>query len=225
MKYLITFLFSFYIYQLSAQSKLGMGIVSSIDGTGINRQENYAVFGNIGYDDVGLGYQVGLRFRYQHHAKFSFQTGLSMFSHQLRTPTIYLKPRDVNDPFVPQSMALISTLKMIQVPLIASFYFGNKLKFGGSIGTSYNLVYRADHQLTSISNQQEKVQTSTNKINTQNQFVSIILAVGAEYSFKNIAIRAEPTGSYQVYFFNNDFANQNYNFYSVGLNLSGFYFF
>lgn len=227
MKSILTFSAFFVILQVSAQSKFGVGIVSSADMTSMIGADYYGIFENIKYDKVGLGYQGGLRFRYQLNSKVSFQSGLSIVSHQLRTSkkNVNFNPRQLDDPYIPTSFERLPTFRIIQVPLLASFYIGNKLKIGGTLGLAYNYIYRFDDKWILYNNVREWEYLNKQKQTSQNQFVSALLGVGVEYSIKKFAFRAEPTASYQLFYFNNEFANKNYNLYSVGFNLSGYYFF
>lgn len=225
MKFSFAFILFFVVSQVSAQSKFGVGIVSSADITGMIGNDNYVGFGQAGFDKVGLGYQNGVRFRYQLNPKVSLQVGLSMVSHQLRTPRIYLNPRVYNDPLLPNSFIRRPSLKVIQVPFLVSYYIGNKLKFGATLGLAYNYVYSINENTIAMYGNEEKEFNYKRKQTSQNQFVSALLGVGVEYSVKKFTFRAEPTASYQLFYLNNGFTNNNYNLYSVGFNISGFYFF
>lgn len=207
--------------QLYAQSKFYLGLISSVDITGMVRDDKYVVFGDVGFDKIGLGYQGGLRLRYQISSIFSLQTGFTMVSHQLRTPRIYLNPLSSDDLFY--SFVRMPSVKIFQVPVLASFYFGHNLKLGGTLGLSYNYIYRFDEKSIASFNDGEKEFTNTQKVSSQNQYLATHLGLGVEYSHNKFTFRVEPSGSYQLHFFDSDFANDNYRLWSAGLALSTYY--
>ncbi|MCU0441196.1 MAG: outer membrane beta-barrel protein [Bacteroidia bacterium] len=225
MKYLFTFLFSFYVCHLSAQSKFGLGVFTSFDATGMIGEGFYAMIGQDGYNRIAFGYQYGLRMRYQFNSTISLHAGISHVTHQLRTSRVYLNFRDKGDPLIPSSYIRMPALRMIQIPLMASFYKGNKLKLGGSLGFAYNYTYQYDDRAILYFGNHEEQYLVERKLTEKNQFVSGQLGVGLEYWATKFAFRVEPNFSCQLFYFNNTYANKNYNLYAVGLNLSSFYFF
>ena len=208
-----------------AQSKYSFGIVSSIEVAGIMKGENNTVFGDIGYDKVGIGYQTGFRVGYGIHKNLSIQTGLSFVSHQVETPKIDLNPASINDSKVPQSFYTVATYKIYQVPLLASYYVGDVWRLGFTLGATYNYVYRVNLNSFANFNDGQRTFTNTSKISQQNQFLSALFGIGVEYKQKKYAIRAEPTACYHLFDFEKDASQGSYDFYSIGLSVCGYYFF
>lgn len=223
MKKILLVLFIGFCMQTFAQSKFAVGLIGSADITGLRATPKGKDANAWFYDQPKLGYQGGVRARYDFTRIFSMQTGFSLVSHQMSSGERFLDPLDPNDPKVPHSYVSDNTFKCFQVPVLFSFYGGHKVKFGVTAGTAYNFMYRLNEEVTAYYNTYSREYKNTRKLTSQNQYLSVIAGVGVEYAYKHFVVRAEPTGSYQMYFFDNDFANDNYRLWSVGLGLSTFY--
>ncbi len=223
MKITVTFLLLILSVSVYSQSNIAIGLISSADITGLSQTPEGKKNGIALYDEPRFGYQGGVRLKYGFAKVFSVQTGLSLVSHQVGSGAVALKPLDQNDPDIPDSYESINTFKNFQIPLLFSFYTGRKLRFGVTAGAAYNHIYRVDEESTAYYKTHSQEFRNTQKLTSQNQYLSVIAGVGVEYAFEHFIIRAEPMGSYQLYFFDNDYANDNYRLWSVGLGLSTFY--
>jgi hypothetical protein len=220
----LLFIFSLvYCSVITAQSKLSVGLIASSDITGLSLTAKGKDEIGVTSDQARFGYQGGVRVRYDFNKLFSMQTGFSLVSHQMGPGTQYYIALDPSDPNVPTSIESNFTFKNWQVPLLVSLYGGRKIKFGVTVGGAYNYNYRQDGESTVNYQTYSKDYTYTAKISSNNQYLSLIGGVGVEYTHKRFIFRAEPTASYQVHFFDNDWANDYYRLWSAGLSFSTFY--
>lgn len=223
MKQILLIISMVYCSAITAQSKLSVGLIGSADITGLALTTKGEDKLNGFFEEPRFGYQGGVRVRYDFTKLLSMQTGFSMVSHQMGTGTQYYIAMDPLDPKVPNSCQSNMTFKNWQVPLLFSLYGGGKFKFGLTMGGAYNYVYRLDEASTVYFQSYSIDYKNTNKINSRNQYLSLIGGVGVEYIFNRFMFRVEPTASYQVHFFDNDWANDYYRLWSAGLSLSSFY--
>lgn len=221
-KLLLSILIGFY-FQTFAQSKFSAGVIGSMDITALSYTQKGINNTNQFYDVPKFGYQYGLRTRYDFTKKFSLHTGFSLVTHQVGSRKIYTNPLANGDSKVPLSITLNNNIKIVQIPLLASFYFGNNIRFGFTTGVSYNYIFRNNQHATADFWDGTRETKHTSKITSQNQYISAIAGVGVEYTHKHFIFRAEPTGTGQLYFFDNEFANTNFRLWSVGLALSTYY--
>lgn len=206
-----------------AQSPFLVGVAVSIDrcrlSNGYGQPSSIAKF----YTEPGLGFQAGVRLRYDATKRFSLQTGFSMVSHSVKSEKIELNYSSYSGFQFPESYQQEETNKALQVPLLFSFYVGHKWKVGFTIGPAYNYVYRDDLKIDIYFPSGVREFNYTHKVTSQNQFLSGICAFGVEYNLPHWAFRIEPTLNSQLFFFDNKSANEKYQLWSAGLALSGFY--
>jgi hypothetical protein len=149
-------------------------------------------------------------------------TGITFVSHELRSGKIELNSLNPSDPMVPESYQQNETIKSLQLPVLSSFYFGNKLKIGFSFGPAYNYWYRIDYRGYGYWPNETKEYLNTTKLNPGIHFISAIAGVGGEYNFRNLSVRMEPSFTCQLFCINDETMNNN-RLWSVGLALSGYY--
>lgn len=210
-------------FQAFSQSKFAVGLVGSVDrcrlSNGFGEASSISEF----YTQSALGYQGGLRLRYDATGIFSIHSGFTLVSHTIKSEKISLNYGSYQSSSYPQAYQQEETFKAFQVPLLFSFYFGHTLKFGFTIGPAYNYIYRDDLKLYAYLASETRELNYSYKLTSENQFLSASAGLGVEYNLPHWAFRIEPTATSQVLFFDNKRANENYRLWSAGLAFSGLY--
>jgi hypothetical protein len=209
--------------QSFAQSKLALGFVGSVDMCRLSN--GYGEPSSIGtfYTEPGMGYQGGLRMRLMITNVVSFHTGFSMVSHTVKSEKMSLNYGSLQSSSLPVAIQQEETFKAFQVPLLCSFYFGQQWKFGFTIGPAVNYVYREDRIYYAYYASETKTYNYSFDVTSQNQFLSAVAGLGAEYHLPHWIFRVEPTVNGQLFFFDNKRANESFRLWSAGIALSGFY--
>lgn len=206
-----------------AQSGFSVGVMGAPQLTGIRlTPEGYEMSKPLIYKPR-FGYEGGCRFRYDFNTVFSLQTGVSWALLQAATNRVTFFMEDVNNTTIPVFIKSDINLKYLHVPLACSFYKGNKWRFGFTFGGAYNSLSRSEETTTLDYPTFSRVFENNIDFKEQNQFISAVAGIGVEYVHQRFAFRAEPSGNYQLYFFDNEEANKNYRFWSAGIALSTFY--
>lgn len=169
-----------------AQSPVSIGLITSFDK--IKKR------GYFNESNFRLDYQMGIRVKYDFGGNFSLITGASLITE-----------RSYSEVFYPISIHNYSA----QLPLIASLYFGNKLRYGFSLGGAYTNFFRT---IYSIDN-------AISSSNYKEEGVLGLASIGVEYSIKKLTFRLEPNSS--VMFWNT--YQPNIDKSHIGLGWSAYY--
>lgn len=165
----------------------------------------------------GFGMQFGPKFKLDLGNNISFLSG---FVYQNFTTNLdFQELRFISAPTeVP--INLRDTWHIMQIPMQASFYFGNKIKFGASLGWALNYGYKNTGAATfkNVSSGEKTTKTYTNYNDVA--FISGLFSFGVEYNWERFAVRVEPNAAYSLTHLERSFNPEAFN---VGLGLSCFY--
>lgn len=204
-------LFSFLIFcSLSAfsQSHFSIGINSSIDYTGLQARPNFV--------EPWIGYQLGVRLKYDLNQNFSLISGFNHQNQGSKADYSQLKWAVVTDQ---TPISGVSFIKISQVPLLLSFYAGNKLRYGFNVGAAYSFLYRINSNITYQDKNSLSKETKSSTLGVSDQFISGLFSFGVEYNLNRTTIRVEPNMSYHIF----DVTNSPFNYLNLGLGASVYY--
>ncbi|MES2778448.1 MAG: outer membrane beta-barrel protein [Bacteroidota bacterium] len=224
MKRIIISLFMMLSVQAFAQSKWSIGVMVSSDITSMYTPSNGNSYAQ-DFDKPFFGYQTGVKGKIDFNRIISAQLGLSMVSHTIGNDRFTLNPLEAGDPFVPEAIQYEVDFKTFQIPLTGSFYFGDKFRFGFTLGAAYNYIYRQDNRTYGYFPSTTRVYLNTYEVTSNNQYLTAIAGLGVEYKIKQMLFRVEPTGSLQLTSLDNGYINDQSRLWSTGLAISGFYHF
>lgn len=191
-----------------SQTRFSIGINSSIDYTGLQVRPNFV--------EPWIGYQLGVRLKYDLNQNFSLITG---FNHQNQGSKIdlsRLKFQDATE-LVPKSVEGYN--KISQVPLLLSFYAGNKLRYGFNVGAAYSFLYRVNSHFTYQDENSLSKETKRYTTSVSSQFITGLFSFGVEYNLNRTTFRVEPNMSYHIF----DVTNSSFNYLNLGLGASVYY--
>jgi hypothetical protein len=191
---------------VSAQ-KLSVGLFTSFD---------YTSPIEVSFEKPGFGMQLGPKFKFDLGKNISFLSGFVYQNH-----TINFDFTEVQFIVAPTEQPINSrhTWHIMQIPMQASFYFGNKVKFGASLGWALNYVYRNTGAATfkNVSSGEKTTRTYTNSNDVA--FISGLFSFGVEYNWEHFAIRVEPNLGYSLA----ELKRNNTDVYHLGVGLTAFY--
>jgi hypothetical protein len=231
-KYPIVLILLLNVNQLFAQSKWSLGGSASVDYSYRFHENGGDIYfwegKTLNYYEYGqVGFTVAVKAKYQITKKFLIISGLGFWQNNYRTrniSTANLIPIDPNDPIpLPSDYDFEYSREYFQIPILVSFYWGNKLKLGFSAGTAIN--FATSQQMTSnfYFKDRPSVTQSTNLLDKSGAdllFMSGIIAAGAAYNYNNLEFRLEPTFNCKFY----DISPKSpISLWNAGLNLSVFY--
>ncbi len=220
------------VNQIKAQSKWSIGGSASVDYSYRFNENGGNIYfwegKTLNYYEYGqVGFTVVLKAKYQLAKRFSIISGLGFWQNNYRTrniSTANLTPIDPNDPIAALTDYDFGySREYFQIPVLVSFYWGNKLKLGFSAGTAIN--FATSQQMTSNFYFKDKpsVTQSKNLLDKSGSdllFMSGIIAAGAAYNYNNLEFRLEPTFNCKFY----DISPKSpISLWNAGLNLSVFY--
>lgn len=221
-KLLLSLLIGSYFHAF-AQPTFSVGVTLSPDINGLS--DTYFNSKNEGdfYYKNGLGYQIGIKTRWDFNNFFSIQTGISAVNQQLKTSKFNAIPFFPFTSYSPKPLyiKIETAYKSIHAPLLFSFYFGQNWKIGLSSGFALNYFYINRSNVTEFY-QDKIVETEfKNRLNTSN--ISGIIGTGIEKSLKKYTFRVEPTYGFPIFNINR-FEFYDFNkLWTLGLQLSVFY--
>lgn len=208
MKQLLLLLATLLCLTTFSQTPFSIGINTSLDVTGLQVRPNFV--------EPWIGYQLGVRLKYDLNQNFSLISG---FNHQNQGSKIdlsRLKFQDATE-LVPTSVEGYN--KISQVPLLLSFYAGNKLRYGFNVGAAYSFLYRVNSHFTYQDENSLSKETKRYTTSVSSQFITGLFSFGVEYNLNRTTFRVEPNMSYHIF----DVTNSSSNYLNLGLGASVYY--
>lgn len=191
-----------------SQTPFSIGINSSLDLTGVQTRPNFV--------EPWIGYQLGVRLKYDLNQNFSLITGFNHQNQGLKTDLSRLKFQDATA-LIPISVDGYN--KISQVPLLFSFYAGNKLRYGFNFGAAYSFLYRVNSHFTYQDKNSLNEETKRYTTAVSSQFITGLFSFGVEYNLNRTTFRVEPNMSYHVF----DVTNSSFNYLNLGLGAFVYY--
>jgi hypothetical protein len=204
------------------QSKVSLGMIGSVDVTALSP---------MGGTMPSMGYQSGIRVRYQFTKVFSMQTGISFVSHQLASGKQEIdrsgwQPIVAPSPDGLQAFEVNHQIQLLKVPVLGSFYFGDKWKVGFTTGISYYHTLKVNEE--QIRYYESHTETEHSTRDTYRGFSESVwgaLGAGVEYQTRRLSFRIEPMANYQLLGWSKISTLNLTSLWSVGLNMAMFYHF
>ncbi|MFZ4798868.1 MAG: outer membrane beta-barrel protein [Bacteroidia bacterium] len=228
MKNIITFFLIIATSQVFSQSKWNIGAGASLDYCYRFNEKGNDIFFMDGstlndYEKAGLGYTLGLKVKYDFTKHFSILSGIGFWQNNYQSRKIYLEKAVPNDPNVPDNFYWSYKKEYLQVPLLASFYLGNKIKFGVTTGFALNFsTFQERKEYAEFNNGTLRSYTKNELDKSGNNllFTSGIIGLGAAYNYKKMQFILEPTFNCKLF----DISPKTELYlWNAGLNLSVFY--
>lgn len=181
------------------------------NGKSINEMENH-----------GTGFTLGLKAKYNLTKNVSLMSGIGFWQNNYESSTI-ITTQSINPDF-PYKYNWSYRKEYFQLPISASFYFGENLKFGATIGLAVNfstLQSRTEYSEYINGTSKTYIKGEIDKSTGKNiLFTSGILGVGASYSYKQFEFRFEPTYNCKIFDIS---PKTDLYLWNLGTNLSVFY--
>lgn len=191
-----------------SQTPFSIGINSSLDFTGLQARPNFV--------EPWIGYQLGVRLKYDLNQNFSLISGFNHQNQGSKADLSRLRYKDATD-LTPISVE--SYDKISQVPLLLSFYTGNKLKYGFNVGAAYSFSYRVNSHITYQDKNNLNKETKRYTTAVSSQFISGLFSFGVEYNLNRTTFRVEPNMAYNIL----DVTSASINYLNLGLGASVYY--
>ncbi len=191
-----------------SQTPFSIGINSSLDFTGLQARPNFV--------EPWIGYQLGVRLKYDLNQNFSLISGFNHQNQGSKADLSRLRYRDATD-LTPISVE--SYDKISQVPLLLSFYTGNKLKYGFNVGAAYSFSYRVNSHITYQDKNNLNKETKRYTTAVSSQFISGLFSFGVEYNLNRTTFRVEPNMAYNIL----NVTSASVNYLNLGLGASVYY--
>lgn len=215
--------------QIAAQNKWSLGGSASLDYS--YRHNQFGDHKNImngqtldGLENAGIGFTLGLKFKYKITNNIALISGLAFWQNNYGTSKINLKEIYPNDPSEPDRYSWSCRKEQLQLPVLFSFYYGQKLKLGVSAGLAINfstLQTRTDYDEYNNGN---SITSTRNELDNKRVydllFTSGIIGVGAAYNYKRLEFMLEPTINCKIFDIS---PGTDLYIWNAGLNLSVFY--
>ncbi|MFN3444627.1 MAG: hypothetical protein ACK44D_02730 [Bacteroidia bacterium] len=191
-----------------SQTPFSIGINSSLDFTGLQARPNFV--------EPWIGYQLGVRLKYDLNQNFSLISGFNHQNQGSKADLSRLRYKDATD-LTPISVEGYD--KISQVPLLLSFYTGNKLKYGFNVGAAYSFSYRVNSHITYQDKNNLNKETKRYTTAVSSQFISGLFSFGVEYNLNRTTFRVEPNMAYNIL----DVTSASINYLNLGLGASVYY--
>ncbi len=213
---------------LLAQSKWSIGASASLDYSyRFNEMGNEKMFGGEKtideIENAGIGFTVGFKAKYSFTKNIAIITGLAFWQNNYKSSNIRLSRIDPMDLLVPDEYSWAYQKEYLQLPLLASFYFGKKFKLGVTTGLALNFStlqlryqYNDFNNGTSITITRNELDKSGNNM----FFTSWIIGAGAAYDYKKWEFMLEPTFNCNLFDIS---PKTELRLWNAGMNLSVFY--
>ncbi len=207
-KYPIVLILLLNVNQLFAQSKWSLGGSASIDYSyRFNEKGNERFFFSSDktindFENGSIGFNGGIKIKFDVNKVISLIGGVSYLQNNFYTSDIYLTPIDPNDALIPNYFTLSYRKDYVQLPLLASFYWGNKWKFGLTTGFACNISTKQEITSHLYFLDRSNSSSSSNQLTKAgNDAVTVfgILGFGTEYSYKKYIYRFEPTFNGKIF--------------------------